>query len=322
MPRPLRIEFENACYHVMNRGRGRQTIFHSPDYYHAFLTTLDEASRRFGLEIHAYCLMGNHYHLLLRTPRANLARCMRHINGLYTQRYNRLRHTDGPLFRGRYKSILVDADTYFLPLTRYIHRNPIETNPPLVPHLKDYAWSSYPAYTRSASAPQWLAQELTHELLGRKQKISAYRAYVEQGIDDEIAAYYSKIRLAPILGTDKFINEALKNSESEDKAKINKLLGRIPAIDEIVAAVSQAFDVATESIIISRRGRHSKNIARWMAVYLCREIGDYRLQAIAEAFGMSHSSGVNQHIKSLRLECDNDEAVMEKLKLLTQYLTP
>ena len=82
MPRPLRIEFEDACYHVMNRGRDRQTIFHGPHYYEAFLKTLGEASRRFGLEIHAYCLMGNHHHLLLRTPRANLARCMRHVNVL------------------------------------------------------------------------------------------------------------------------------------------------------------------------------------------------------------------------------------------------
>ena len=101
MPRPLRMEYENAYYHVMNRGRGRQQIFHGEPYYQAFLTTLSEAHQRFGLEIHAYCLMGNHYHLLLCTPRGNLSRCMRHINGLYTQRYNRLKKTDGPLFRQR-----------------------------------------------------------------------------------------------------------------------------------------------------------------------------------------------------------------------------
>ena len=99
MPRPLRLEYPGAFYHAMNRGRGRQTIFHSSIYFHAFLTTLQEAHQRFGARIHAYCLMGNHYHLVLETPYGDLSRIMRHINGMYTQRYNRLKNTDGPLFR-------------------------------------------------------------------------------------------------------------------------------------------------------------------------------------------------------------------------------
>ncbi len=84
MPRAERIVYENAYYHVMNRGRGRQTIFPSKDYYVVFLQGLAEAYSRFGAEIHSYCLMSNHYHLLIKTPRANISRCMRHINGLYT----------------------------------------------------------------------------------------------------------------------------------------------------------------------------------------------------------------------------------------------
>ena len=88
MPRPIRIEYENAYYHVMNRGRGRQKIFHDSTYYEAFLDTLLEAHNRFGIEIQCYCLMSNHYHLLIKTPRGNLGRAMRHINGVYTQRHN------------------------------------------------------------------------------------------------------------------------------------------------------------------------------------------------------------------------------------------
>ena len=150
MPRPLRLEFEDAFYHVMSRARGRQTVFHSPEYYHAFLDCMAQARERFAAEIHAYCLMGNHYHLLIKTPLANLSRVMRHINGVYTQRYNRLKHTDGPLFRGRYKAIVVDADAYLLQVTRYIHRNPIETKSPLVKSLEHYPWSSYLAYLGKA----------------------------------------------------------------------------------------------------------------------------------------------------------------------------
>jgi len=116
MARPLRIHFENAYYHVMNRGRGRQRIFQYAADYQAFLATLAEAHARFGLQIHAYCLMGNHYHFLVHTPCDNLVQCMRHVNGLYTQRDNRLHHTDGPLFRGRYKAIVVQADRYVLAL--------------------------------------------------------------------------------------------------------------------------------------------------------------------------------------------------------------
>ncbi|WP_196141202.1 transposase, partial [Aliikangiella sp. G2MR2-5] len=124
MPRPTRIEYQGAFHHVMNRGRHRRAIFHDRRYFEAFLKTLEEAHQRFDAVIHAYCLMSNHYHLLIETPKANLGQIMKHINGLYTQRYNRLKKVDGPLFRGRYKSILVEADAYLLQLSRYIHRNP------------------------------------------------------------------------------------------------------------------------------------------------------------------------------------------------------
>ena len=94
MCRPLRIEYPYAYYHVMNRGSGRQAIFHDEAYFQAFLQTLSESHERFGLEIHAYCLMTNHFHLLVKTPEGNLQRAMRHIGGVYTQRYNRMKKTD------------------------------------------------------------------------------------------------------------------------------------------------------------------------------------------------------------------------------------
>ena len=104
----------------MNRGRSQQTLFHDKKYYQVFLSTLAEAHKRFSVQIQSYCLMNNHYHLLIKTPEGNLGRAMRHINGLYTQRYNRMRKTDGSLFRGRYKAILVEEDSYQLQLSRYI----------------------------------------------------------------------------------------------------------------------------------------------------------------------------------------------------------
>ena len=156
MVRPLRVEYEGAYYHVMSRGRGRQTIFHGKRYYVRFLECLEQAHKRFALECHAYCLMGNHYHLLVRTPRGNLSRSMRHVNDVYTQYYNGLKNTDGPLFRGRYKAINIEASDYLLQVSRYIHRNRVETKKSLVEQLDTYPWSSYSAYINKVDCPDWL----------------------------------------------------------------------------------------------------------------------------------------------------------------------
>ena len=125
MTRPLRIMYPNAWYHVMNRGRRGEQVFKSKDDYECFIAILHEALELFALRVSAYCLMQNHYQLLVQTPGANLDRCMRHINGVYTQRYNSAHGLDGPLFRGRYKAIVVGEDSYLLQLVRYIHRNPV-----------------------------------------------------------------------------------------------------------------------------------------------------------------------------------------------------
>jgi putative transposase len=147
MSRPARIEFPGAYYHVMNRGRARQNIFHNASDFEQFLATLEEASSRFSTEAYAYCLMTNHYQLLIKTPIGNLQRAMR----VYTQRYNCKHRTDGALFCGSYKSILVDSDEYLLHLSKYIHLNPVEVK--MVENLDSYCWSSYPAFVGKQKAP-------------------------------------------------------------------------------------------------------------------------------------------------------------------------
>ena len=124
MSRPLRIEYPGAWYHVMNRGRRHCDVFEEEEDFHLFLDILKNTSKMWNLKVSAYCLMSNHYHLLVQTPDGNLSRCMRHLNGVYTQRFNRRHDYDGQLFRGRYKAILVEEDHYLLELLRYIHCNP------------------------------------------------------------------------------------------------------------------------------------------------------------------------------------------------------
>ena len=177
MPRPLRIEYENACYHVMNRGRSHQNIYNDKVDYQIFLAILAEAHKRFRVQIQSYCLMSNHYHLLIKTPEGNLGRAMRHINGIYTQRYNRLHKMDGSLFKGRYKAILVEQDSYQLQLSRYIHRNPIEAG--MVEKLEDYLWSSYPNYLGKVKLPEWLyPQEVLAQLHTQTNISQKYQAYI------------------------------------------------------------------------------------------------------------------------------------------------
>ena len=125
MARPLRIEYEGAVYHVTSRGNGRQSIFCVDSDREAFLEVLSDTVRRFGWICHAYCLMTNHYHLLLETPEANLSRGMRHLNGVYTQAFNRRHMRSGHVMQGRFKGIVVEKESHLLELVRYVVLNPV-----------------------------------------------------------------------------------------------------------------------------------------------------------------------------------------------------
>ncbi|PKF63771.1 hypothetical protein CW745_02735 [Psychromonas sp. psych-6C06] len=321
MPRPLRLEYENACYHVMNRGRGRQRIFYDDSCYLAFIESLKEAHERFGLVIHAYCLMPNHYHLLVQTPRANLSRCMRHINGVYTQRFNRLRKTDGPLFRGRYKALIVDVDNYFLQVSRYIHRNPIDCAIPLVDQLDTFKWSSFPAYVDKDIFVEWLQRDFTLAQFDDNQQ--RYNHFVHNDTDHEVKDILDKTRWPAILGSQCFVEQIkAEQKNSVTVNRINKLQNSLPEIETVIAQTAKLFLVGTKSIAFARRGRGTENLPRWCAIYLAREIGDHPLNAIASAFNMGHVSGINQVIKKLKARLDSDNDLKEKLKLLTQVLTP
>ena len=146
MARPLRIQYSGAFYHITSRGNERRDVFRSKADRERFLFYLATATERYHARIHVYCLMSNHYHLLLETPEGNLSQIMRHINGAYTTYFNTKRKRAGHLFQGRYKAILVEADEYATHLSRYIHLNPVRAGMVSVP--EDYTWSSYHYYIR------------------------------------------------------------------------------------------------------------------------------------------------------------------------------
>jgi REP element-mobilizing transposase RayT len=318
MPRPLRIEYEGAYYHVMNRGRGRRLIFHDKKYYQAFLDTLTEVHQRFSAIIHAFCLMGNHYHLLIETPEANLNRIMRHINGVYTQRYNRLKKTDGPLFRGRYKAILVDSDAYLLSLSRYIHRNPIEAQKPLVKHLAQYPWSSYPAYIGQETPPPWLEQTQIFQLLGKRNRFQAYQSYVDLGTDEELAAFYGKKNIAAVLGDKVFRTQASKKNRATIPQRHKKRLLQRPTYKDVIATVAKEYQVSENTIVHSQKGRQHRNLPRKVAMYICQRACDMSLQAIAEVFGVTHVGSVSNALSEVkRLLADDDATQRGVEKILS-----
>ena len=175
MSRPLRIEFPGATYHVTSRGDRREPIYRDDADRSAQLQVIAAAMDRFQAKVLAYCLMGNHYHLVVHTPLANLSGLMRQVNGVYTQAFNRRHGQVGHLFQGRFKAIVVDCDAYLMSLCRYVERNPVAAG--LVAAPGDWAWSSYLAHVGQADAPPWLdTQALYAHLIGGPPSTAAESA--------------------------------------------------------------------------------------------------------------------------------------------------
>ena len=162
MARPLRLQYPGAFYHVTSRGNERKSIFKTNRDRQKFLSYLESAYDRYGAIIHVYCLMNNHYHLLVETPRGNLSQILHHINGAYTAYFNTKMKRSGHLFQGRYKAILVEKDSYCQELSRYVHLNPVRTG--LVKRPSEYHWSSYTYYIGQKEKPRWLITESIHHV--------------------------------------------------------------------------------------------------------------------------------------------------------------
>jgi putative transposase len=164
MARPFRVDFEGALHHVFDRGNRRQVICEDALDHQFFLWLVERAVRKFEWLVHAYCVMPNHYHLLIETPKAGLSRGMQLLNGRYAQAFNAGRRLDGHLFQGRFGSVLVESDGHAIWLNRYIARNPVEAG--LVTTPAAWAWSSYGALRRGR-APAWLAHDAVLRMFGK-----------------------------------------------------------------------------------------------------------------------------------------------------------
>lgn len=266
MARPLRIEFPGAVYHVMARGNDRAAIFRDDEDRQAFVDNLGRCAERFDWRIWAYCLMDNHYHLLLETRKGNLCRGMRQVNGVYTQAFNRRHERVGHVLQGRYKAILVDKDSYLLELSRYIVLNPVRAAQ--VKSALDWPWSVYRAVLGKVPAPAWLAVSDTLALFHRHSG-PARRAYA------------------------RFVEEGLKASDPGLAIQRQSFLGG----EDFVARMEEIARCQT-SPEIPRQARPVRSLAslereaktRDEAIRNAYETGLYKLSEIAAHFGLHYST--------------------------------
>ena len=269
MSRPLRLEYPGAWCHVMNRGRRSEKIFFDDTDRENFLKVLQEASELYHMRISAYCLMPNHYHLLVQTPDGNLSRCMRHVNGVYTQRFNRQHKKEGQLFGGRYKAVLVDEDSYLLEVLRYIHRNPLKAE--IFKSLDDYPWSSHNGYLSHAKKWSWLQKDalLTQLTQVKNRQKSAYLDFVSMDDSEEIEKFYSLKNMPSILGCTsfkKYIQEKFFEFANRQEIPESKVL----ALDaeRVITCVCEHYRIFREQLLVSKRG--TENLPRDIAIYLVR----------------------------------------------------
>jgi REP element-mobilizing transposase RayT len=307
MSRPLRIQFPEAVYHVMNRGATRQPTFADDGDYQAFLDTLAEAHRLWGIEVFAYSLMGNHYHLCLRTPNGNLSRVMRHVDGIYTQRFNRHHRRDGTLFRGRYKAILIDAEEYLAAVVRYIHLNAVEAG--IVKMPEDYRWASHRYYHQARGVPNWLNTEEVVEQIGVRQ---GFHEFVLSGNEESLKRYYEAERHSPILGSEEFIERVRQPvaALAREYARYERRVVQAGP-ERVVGEVARQYKVTREEIFQGKRGK--ENEARKVAMYLVRRCCDRTLPEIAKYFGTGSYSAVTW-------SCRQIEARMAREKKLRDWI--
>ena len=246
MSRPLRIHYPDAWYHVMNRGRRGEEIFTGKNDYNAFIELLKELVEDYNVKIAAYCLMTNHYHLLVQTPDANISRSMRHLNGVYTQRFNKTHLCDGQLFRGRYKSIIVDGDSYLLELLRYIHRNPLEAG--IVEKLNKYSWSSHKGYLSAAKKWDWLHKNCILSLFSKikAESIRRYQQFVSRETPEEISQIVDRKKLPAAIGSNLFVDkikEMFFSNKTHEEVPESRFLA--PDVDRIVEEVCKYYKVTS-----------------------------------------------------------------------------
>lgn len=312
MPRPKRIHYEGAVYHVTSRGNERRKIVVDDTDRWQFVRILSEVIEAEKVICHAWVLMDNHYHLLLELPAANLSRAMWHLNGIYTQKFNKKHHRTGHLFQGRFKAIVVEKETYLKELCRYVVLNPVRAH--MVKGPGDWKWSSYRATAGLERAEKWLETEWILGQFGRtpQQATKGYRQFVAEGIKKKESPWeelYSRV----YLGKEKFldkVHEVGKRHQSLDVPKYQKQVVKMEP-EKVLSKIAKEYGEKVEEIL--KKGRRRKE-SRDVAVYLLKTESGLSLKEIGRRIGVGFSAVGNQWSKVKRRMVEEKEFGRRVLK--------
>lgn len=308
MSRATRIEYDGAIYHVMARGVARMPTFLDDEDRRSFLAVLGKLVEQGALEVHAYCLMPNHYHLLVRTPQGELARWMRHVSGDYVRRFNPRHRRVGHLWQGRYKAILVESGAYFHECSRYIHLNPNRAK--ITRPAERYRWSSYRNYVGGPAAVPWVETRGILEDFGGDPGL--YRAYVEAGKGERQVSPFERAIAGLVLGGEAFVASALA-----------RLKGRKPASDQPSLAAMRRLGRADPTVVEesvnrvfgqerpARKGR--------LLLYAQRLYSRLRPSEIARRYGRTPAA-VTLAVRDLDEQSKGDRRLAAGLEALSRML--
>ncbi|MCD6215269.1 MAG: transposase [Candidatus Desulfofervidus sp.] len=316
MARPLRLSFENAVYHITARGNRRENIFYSDRDRNVFLDKINETFEKYSFICYAYCLMDNHYHLFLKTPFANLPEGMHYLNASYANWFRTRYKLVGTVFQGRYKSILVDEDSYALVLSAYIHLNPLRAG--VVRHLEKYQWSSFLDYigTREAVIERldvsFILNQFGNNLAQAQER---YKGFVMDNMKMENPLKDAFKGIA--VGTEAFIEkvkEKMKSIGKNREIRETKFLEAHSA-EGIIRELSRCFGIEKQDIFSKKRG----NIYRQMALYLIKRHTPLSLKEIGNLFNMDYTA-VSYAAKRFEERFKEDKRVLGMLNKITQSL--
>lgn len=301
MARPLRILYPGAFYHVTSRGNEKKDVFKSHRDREKFLEYLASATERYAAIIHVYCLMSNHYHLLLETPAGNLSQIMRHINSAYTTYFNIKRKRSGHLFQGRFKAILVEADEYATELSRYIHLNPVRAG--MVARPEEYRWSSYRSYIGHSAAPEWLKVGMILGYFGKGSVAAGkkYRVFVEEMLGTEYETPLQGAIGTAVLGSPEFVELVttthLTTQVVDREVPALREFAYFPSPEEILRAVS--------TIMVENAKQ-----ARQVGMHICHKYSGERLRELGELFNVGVSA-ITEASRLLTRKMEKDKTLLD-----------
>ncbi|MDI7259504.1 MAG: transposase [Thermodesulfobacteriota bacterium] len=307
MGRPIRIEYPGALYHITSRGNERRKIFLDGADRIKFLSLLRDYHNRYGILIHAYVQMDNHYHFILETPQGGLLKIMHGVNGGYTNYFNRKHGRVGHLFQGRYRAILVEKDRYLLSLSRYVHLNPVRAG--LVRKPEEYPWSSYRGYIWKEQEEDWMEYGWVLSQFGehRKRAEWKYKTYVEEGLRREAENPFKDVYAQVALGREEFIERIKGGFKGKDISpgivERKRLIEYLP-IERILRQVEKVFGTREEELL--EKGSRS-NTSRKVALYLSQRYTGLSNREIGERFGGMEASGVSKAASRVREEIVSDK---------------